>query len=177
MFANSIYSIRQLAESDSKAKVIYRFLQNDNVGESDIIKNMSSNCVSCVRDKPVLGTQDTSEINLYNHRNRIRKGQYIDTTNARVGRLVFYIHPRFILDSETLMSYGFSNVKIWNRGYEKLNKDHPHKNKLAPIQEKESYKWIESSIESKEVLKLAIRCYRQAILFCWKVLHLFFKLC
>jgi hypothetical protein len=44
LFANSIYPIRQLAESDSEAKAIYRFLQNDNVSEADIIKNMSSNC-------------------------------------------------------------------------------------------------------------------------------------
>ncbi|WP_262889159.1 transposase DNA-binding-containing protein, partial [Flavobacterium bizetiae] len=66
LFANSIYSIRQLAESDAEAKAIYRFLQNDNVSEVDIIKNMSLNCVSCVEDKSVLCIQDSSEINLYN---------------------------------------------------------------------------------------------------------------
>ncbi|KQW97322.1 hypothetical protein ASC72_15905, partial [Flavobacterium sp. Root420] len=82
MFANSIYSIRQLAESDAEAKVIYRFLQNDNVSEADIIKNMSFNCVSCVEDKSVLCIQDSSEINLYNHRNRIKKDESIGLTNA-----------------------------------------------------------------------------------------------
>lgn len=155
LFANSIYSIRQLAESDSEAKAIYRFLQNDNVSEADIIKNMSSNCVSCVQNKSVLCIQDTSEINLYNHRNRIRKDEYIGTTNAPFGGLGFYIHPSFVIDSETLMPYGFSNVKIWNRAHEKPTKDRTHKNKLAPIEEKESYKWIESSIKSKEVLEQA----------------------
>jgi hypothetical protein len=63
--------MRQLAGSDSETKAMYRFLQNDNVSEVDIIKNMSSNCVSFVGGKSVLCIQDTSEINLYNHRNRM----------------------------------------------------------------------------------------------------------
>ncbi|WP_199885838.1 transposase DNA-binding-containing protein [Flavobacterium bizetiae] len=46
LFANSIYSIRQLAESDAEAKAIYRFLQNDNESEADIKKGMSFNPAS-----------------------------------------------------------------------------------------------------------------------------------
>jgi hypothetical protein len=151
LFANSVYSIRQLANSDSEAKGIYRFLQNDNVSEDDIIRNMSSNCLGCVGGKSVLCIQDTSEINLYNHRNRIKKDEYIGL-NGTVGSLGFFIHPSFILDSKTLMPYGFSDVKVWNRTHEQPKKDKTHKNKLTPIEEKESYKWIESSIKTKDVL-------------------------
>lgn len=154
LFANSIYSIRQLAGSDSEAKAMYRFLQNDNVSEDDIIKNMASNCVSCVGGKSVLCIQDTSEINLYNHRNRIKKDDYIGV-NGNVGSLGFFIHPSFVLDSETLMPYGFSDVKVWNRSLEEPNKDRTHQKKMLPIEEKESYKWIESSIKTKEVLEQA----------------------
>lgn len=64
LFANSVHSIRRLANSDSEAKAMYRFLQNDRVSEDDIIKNMSSNCISCVGDRPVLCIQDTSDVNL-----------------------------------------------------------------------------------------------------------------
>ena len=60
LFTNSVHSIRQLAKSDSEAKAMYRFLQNDNVSEDDIIKNMSSNCKNCVGTKSVLCIQDTS---------------------------------------------------------------------------------------------------------------------
>ena len=73
LFSSSVHSIRQLAQNDSEAKAMYRFLQNDNVSENDIIRNMSLNCVNAVADRPVLCIQDTSEINLYNHRNRIKK--------------------------------------------------------------------------------------------------------
>ena len=73
LFTHSVHSIRQLTHSDSEAKAMYHFLQNDNVSEDAIIRNMSSNCVSCVGDKSVLCIQDTTEINLYNHKNRIKK--------------------------------------------------------------------------------------------------------
>lgn len=155
LFANSIYSIRQLAESDSEAKAMYRFLQNDNVSEKDIIANMSKNCKTCVSGRPVLCIQDTSEINLYNHRNRIKKDNTIGLTNAKVGGLGFYIHPSFVIDSETFMPYGFSDIKIWNRAHELPEKKKSHERHSIPIEEKESYKWIESSINSKKTLENA----------------------
>ncbi|TRX05311.1 hypothetical protein [Flavobacterium gawalongense] len=85
LFVNSIYSIRQLAESDSETKAMYCFLRNDNVNvsEQDIVRNMASNCTSCIEDKTVLYIQDTSEINLYNHRNRIKKYEFIGYTNCK----------------------------------------------------------------------------------------------
>ena len=155
LFANSIYSIRQLAESDSEAKAMYRFLQNDNVSENDIIKNMAKNCKVCVSERPVLCIQDTSEINLYNHKKRIKKDNYIGTTNASVGGLGFHIHPSFVIDSETFMPYGFSDIKIWNRTHELPEKKKNHDRNSISIDEKESYKWIESSEKSKKTLEKA----------------------
>ncbi len=156
LFSNSIYSIRQLASSDSEAKAMYRFFQNNNVSEADIVKNMSSNCVSCVGNKSVLCIQDTSEISLYNHKNRIKKDEFIGTINSSDdGGLGFFIHPSFVVDSQTLMPYGFSDVKIWNRTLEQNKVQRKHKDKLVPIEEKESYKWIESSQNTKKALENA----------------------
>lgn len=154
LFSNSIYSIRQLASSDSEAKAMYRFFQNNNVSEADIIRNMSSNCVSCVDNKSVLCIQDTSEINLRNHKNRIKKDDSIGAIQDSLG-MGFFIHPSFVLDSETLMPYGFSNVKVWSRPLESDKKPRSHKYNLVPIEEKESYKWIESSQNSKKALEKA----------------------
>jgi len=155
LFSNSVHSIRRLAGSDSEAKAMYRFLQDDRVSEEDIVQNMSSNCVSCVKDRPVLCIQDTSDINLYNHRNRLKKDNYIGITNATVGGLGFHIHPSFVVDAESFMPYGFSSVKIWNRSQEQAPKDLSHQKKMLPIEGKESYKWLESSQKSKEVLQAA----------------------
>jgi hypothetical protein len=155
LFISSVHSIRQLATNDSEAKAMYRFFQNDNVKEEEIIRNMSINCNNAVGNKSVLCIQDTSEINLYNHRNRINKDDSIGNTNAAYGGLGFHIHPSFILDAETLIPYGFSDVKIWNRSHEKAVKDKSHKRRLIPIEQKESYKWLESSLKSKETLSSA----------------------
>lgn len=155
LFSSSVHSIRQLAQSDSEAKAMYRFLQNDNVSENDIIKNMSLNCADAVGERSVLCIQDTSDVNLYNHKNRIRKDDSIGRTNAEHGGLGFHIHPSFVIDSQTLMPYGFSDVKLWNRSHSKPQKDKSHKKKLLPIEDKESYKWIESSFKSKKALSSA----------------------
>lgn len=154
LFKNSVHSIRQISQNDSEAKSFYRFLQNDNVSEADIIRNMRSNCVFSCTNKVLLCIQDTTEINLYNHKNRVKKDHYIGTTNAVKGGIGFLLHPSFVLDAQTLVPYGFSDVKIWNRPLEKLTKKDRDYNKL-PIEEKESYKWIESSQKSKKVLDQA----------------------
>lgn len=96
LFANSAHSIRQLARSDSEAKAMYRFFQNDRVSEDDIIKNMASNCTSCVGGKSVLCIQDSSEINLFKHRNRLKKDDSIGVTQASVGGLGGFIHPSLV---------------------------------------------------------------------------------
>jgi Transposase DNA-binding/Transposase DDE domain len=151
LFSNSVHSIRRLAANDSEAKAFYRFLQNDKVSEADIIRNMSANCRCCVAHKTVLCIQDSSEINLYSHRNRIEKDDHIGVTNASQTGLGFFIHPSFVLDAESFMPYGFADVKVWNRGHEAA-KDRSHAKNMAPITEKESYKWIQSCINTKEAL-------------------------
>lgn len=155
LFSNSVHSVRQLASNDSEAKAFYRFLQNDYVTEADIIRNMSHNCEACVSDRPVLCIQDSSEINLSRHRNRIKKDEHIGLTNDGESGLGFFIHPSFVIDAETFMPYGFSDVKVWNRGHEVIPKDKSHAKHLLPIKDKESYKWIESSVNSKQVLNKA----------------------
>lgn len=155
LFSSSVHSIRQLAQSDSEAKAMYRFLRNDNVSEEDIIKNMSLNCIDSVGTRSVLCIQDSSEINLYNHKNRIKKDDSIGSTNASRGGLGFHIHPSFVIDSQTLMPYGFSDVKIWRRSLSQPKTDKSYKSRILPIDQRESYKWIESSLKSKQVLSNA----------------------
>jgi hypothetical protein len=155
LFANSLHSIRQLAANDSEAKSFYRFLDNDKVGEEDIISNMAYNCQSCVEDKVVLCIQDSSEINLCNHRNRLKKDDSIGVTDSSGLGLGFFIHLSLVIDAHTFLPYGFSHVKVWNRGHQVVTKDKSHQKNLLAIEEKESYKWIEASLESKQVLAKA----------------------
>ena len=149
LFSKSVHSIRQLSKDESEAKGFYRFLQNARVSEDDIVSNLSSNCKAACLNKFVVCIQDTTEINMSNHRNRIRKDEYIGTTNAKRDQgLGFMLHPSLVLDAQNGIPYGYANIKIWNRPLEFKSKFEREYNKLV-IEEKESYKWIEVSKNTK----------------------------
>lgn len=153
LFQKSVHSVRQFSSSSAQAKGAYRFLQNDRVSEDTIIENLQMNCIIGCKDKHVLCIQDSSEINLKNHRNRIKQDGSIGNTNSKSDTgLGFMIHPSLVLDAETAVPYGYSAIKIWNRPMELKNKHEREYNKL-PIKEKESCKWIEVSQKTQKYLK------------------------
>ena len=153
LFSKSVHSIRQIAEDEASAKGFYRFLQNDRVSEEDIIGNMSANCKAACQDKYVVCIQDTSEINLSSHRDRLKKDESIGTTNANNEKgLGFLLHPSLVLDAIEGTPYGYADIKVWNRSMEFKSK-HERKYNSLPIEQKESYKWIEVSKNTKTALR------------------------
>lgn len=64
----------------------------------------------------------------------------------------FLIHPSLIVDAANGTPYGYANIKIWNRPLEFKNKYERDYNSL-PIEQKESYKWIEVSRNTQAALK------------------------
>ena len=153
IFNSSVHSIRQICKDESSAKGFYRFLSNDRVSEEDIVSNLATNCVAACAGKYVVCIQDTSEINLSSHSNRINKDDNIGTTNAKGKQgLGFMIHPSLVVDALECIPYGYADIKIWNRPKEFTSKFEREYNKL-PIEEKESYKWLEVSKNTKAVLK------------------------
>jgi hypothetical protein len=148
-------SIRHLAANDSQAKAFYRFLANEKVCERAIVASMAANCQACVADRPLLCIQDSSQINLANHRNRLKKDDSIGLTDGTDRGLGFFIHPSMVIDAETLMPYGFADVKVWNRGQAWVDKAPTYQRCSLPIAQKESYKWIETSLHTKQILGTA----------------------
>jgi hypothetical protein len=152
LFCKSVHSIRQLSADDASAKGFYRFLRNERVSEEDIVYNLSSNCKAACRGKYVVCIQDTTEINLSSHSKRIKKDSDIGTTNAINEKgLGFFLHPSLVLDAADCIPYGYSDVKIWNRPLSFTSKFERKYNSL-PIEQKESYKWIEVSNNTKVAL-------------------------
>lgn len=152
LFRSGVQSIRQATQNEAAAKGAYRFLQNDRVSEDDIISNMVSNCQASCAGKVVVAIQDTSEANLISHKGRIKKDDYIGTTNANNTKgLGFFIHPSLVVDAVQGIPYGYADIKIWNRDSTFESKYERDYNKL-PIEEKESYKWIEVSKNTKASL-------------------------
>ncbi|WP_315818148.1 IS4 family transposase [Paraflavitalea speifideaquila] len=152
LFSKGVHSIRQLSSDESSAKGFYRFLQNDRVSEEEIVRNLSANCKAACQDKYVVCIQDTTEINLSSHSRRIKKDEYIGTTNANNKKgLGFLLHPSLVLDAVEGIPYGYADIKVWNRSLEFKSK-HERNYSSLPIEEKESYRWIEVSKNTKEAL-------------------------
>jgi hypothetical protein len=151
LFSKSIHSIRQISSDYASQRGWYRFLGNKKTTEQSIIKEITKQCFLSVKGRVVLSIQDTSEINLYNHKNRIQIDDSIGTTTSSDFGLGFFVHPSFVVDAQCGFPIGFSDIKVWNRSNEKTTK-YDRKYKKLPIEQKESYKWIESSIKSKESL-------------------------
>jgi hypothetical protein len=107
-----------------------------------------------VRGKEVLVIQDTTEFNYHDHIN------YLDLSDGELGPTVkddnmgFFVHPGMVVDVETGISLGYSYFKIWNRSIGKLSKAQRNYQSL-PIEEKESFRWIECAQKSKDHLSEA----------------------
>ncbi|HTE11588.1 MAG TPA: IS4 family transposase [Chitinophagaceae bacterium] len=151
------HSIRQVSQSSSAQKGNYRFLENERTPQSAIAESISNRCAAAVKGKVVLSIQDTSEINLYNHKNRIKKDDSIGTTNAPKNGLGFMIHPSLVVDAGNCFPYGYCDIHMWNRSLERedaATKDR-HRYKKLGIEQKESNKWQASSKAAKVCLQEA----------------------
>lgn len=95
--------------------------------------------------KDVIMPLDTSEINMDNHRNRIKAGTGLGATGNNED-LGFFIHASLVMDATTETSLGFSDIQLWHREADREQKNY----KNLPIEQKESYKWIKASEESKK---------------------------
>jgi hypothetical protein len=154
LFINGSHSIRKFSHSSAAQKACYRFLANEQTSEEAIVKSMSMQCAANVKGKVVLSIQDTSEVNLYNHKNRLNPDASIGVTNAPKNGLGYMIHPSLIVDAVNSFPYGFSHVHLFNRDLEREPKESrdKHKYKKLKIEDKESNKWLLSSKATKENL-------------------------
>jgi hypothetical protein len=152
LFRSGVHSIRQSTQNESDAKGFYRFLQNDRVSEDDIVGNMINNCRSACQGKYVVCIQDTTEVNLSSHSGRIKKDGFVGTTNANKDKgLGFFLHPSLVVDAQHCIPYGYADIKVWNRSLSFQSKHERDYNNL-PIEQKESYKWLEVSKNTKATL-------------------------
>lgn len=146
-------SIKGITDYESEQKGFYRFLENERVSETQLIKELTDRCSLNVSDRDVLVIGDTSSIGLSNHRNRLKAESGIGVVGNKEG-LGFLLHGSLVIDANNETMLGFSDVQLWHRQKNKSN-NATRIYKKQPITEKESYKWIKASRNSQEVLQAA----------------------
>lgn len=128
----------------------YRMLNNTKCGEKELSKALYNSCERNIQGQHLLCIQDTTQVNYFSHKERIKD---LDANLGRIDKTTFgYLcHPMLVIDAEKNMPIGFSSVKLWNREWEKPEKEYKAYRKL-PIELKESFRWISSVTESRKNL-------------------------
>jgi transposase-like protein/transposase Tn5 family protein len=128
-------SIPSTFKSWDEILAAYRFFNQEKINPKEILSSHFDATLNRIKDeKIVLIPQDTSEID-FSHRNPIAGMGYLNSEE----RQGFYIHPSLAITPEKLC-LGVIDFKYWAR--EKLGSRKNYKK--IPIEEKESYRWLES---------------------------------
>ncbi|HCN84553.1 MAG TPA: IS4 family transposase [Sphingobacteriaceae bacterium] len=153
LFISGIRSIQGLSINKAEQKAYYRFLHNDRASEGKLVEELTKRCSAQVSGKVVLSIQDTTEVNLTSHRGRLQPQTGLGGIDDSKG-IGFKLHPSLVVDAQTCFPLGFSSIKMWGRALDK-DPENDQKHSHLPIEQKESYKWIEASDQSKRVLSEA----------------------
>jgi hypothetical protein len=136
-YAKPTANIPEACGSAMAAKAAYRFLDNDTVQWQAILQSHYAAAEERLRDKPlVLVAQDTTTLNYSSHPHTQGLGP-IGTDSEAVRGLMVHDTMAFSPQGTPL---GLLNVQCWAR--ERIGSRHARYQK--PIEEKESYKWLES---------------------------------
>jgi len=147
--------LNQLANGRSDLVGFSRFLSNEKITPEILIQSAINRCSELVAGRDVLVVNDTTDFNFRDHYNYLSSLDEDLGPMSNEGDLGFYLHPGLVIDVDQEIGLGFSYIKIWNRKQENIrgrgNKSYRH----LPLEEKETYRWIECGLESKKNLQSA----------------------
>lgn len=145
--------IRAIAGYRKKEVSFHRLIKNKKFTAEKMIQEAVANSQSIISDKDhILCIQDSSELKFDVDRKRVREGLGPLTNSFCKG---FFVHPGLLVDANNYAILGISDVQYWTREEEIIAKDKNGKSikdnsyKKISIEEKESYRWIKLSENTK----------------------------
>ncbi|WP_165569157.1 IS4/Tn5 family transposase DNA-binding protein [Leptospira noguchii] len=161
-------SIPFVSQDWSSTKTAYRFLSNDRVSEKEILgghlQSTQERCNS--EDGPFLILHDTTEFSF-----KRKEAAEVGFTRLAIadkysdGRLRYYTASGILMHSSLVMTtdglpLGLASIKFWNR--KKFKGSNALKKKInptrIPIEEKESFRWLENLKQSSALLAHPENC-------------------
>lgn len=117
-----------------------------------LMESLKNQCKINSKGAHLICLQDTTEYNFQHHIGRLDEGTLgLVGNNKDTG---FFCHLMLCFDADNCLPTGISYAHLWSCPPERKNKDQRAYKKL-PIEEKESYRWIEASQKTKENLSLS----------------------
>jgi hypothetical protein len=150
MVRKETYSVLSIAKNWAGAIGYYRMLDNENVELEELKQGVINDCGRKAVSPHVLILQDTTQPNYEKHRGRIKpnSGLGVIGDNKSLG---YFLHPSLVMDAENGNIYGVSDIKTWIREENREPKKEGER-KYIPIEQKESFRWLDSIEQSKKVL-------------------------
>ena len=135
--------LRKLADDRAEQVRFRRFLASEAVTVEEMVSHRAMFVAAAANDRHVLAIQDTSEINYQAQSGRKHGlGKVGNGTDAGL-----FVHPVLAVDAQTQECLGLVDAQIWRRTKRKAENY-----KQLPIEEKESYRWVQGGEQAKAVL-------------------------
>ncbi len=146
--------IHQLADDQAEQRGYYRLLQNKRLETEHIKQYLYEDCRRQVLSQgQYVVFEDTTQPNLERNRRNITDQEGLGVI-ADKKSLGFFLHPSLVVEATTGRCIGYSHVASWSRDQDGPDK-YERGYKRLPIEQKESYRWIEAALASRQVLKEA----------------------
>jgi hypothetical protein len=135
-------TIHRLSSEWKEQLACYRFIHNPKVTPVSIIGAITQELTPrIVPHRHYLILQDTTQPNFEWNRTQIKAKSGLGVIGDHRS-LGFYLHPSLVLRAEDEQCIGFSSIKTYLHPPDEPTKAGKHKQ--LPIEEKESYRWLES---------------------------------
>lgn len=148
--------INRLSSLHAEKIGFYRMLSNTRFSHDDLLGGSFKLCVSNIDTEHVLAIQDTTEFNYSGLKTKLGPDDPDVGPTGSSKVTGFFCHPMLVINPVSNSLIGFSSVQIYNRTWEQPGKKE-RKYAQLNIEEKESYRWIKSSLETKELLSENIK--------------------
>jgi hypothetical protein len=150
---NAQTTIHRISDNWSEQIAYYRLLNNKKVSTSNIINGLTQSTSMRIEAEHYLCFQDTSQSNLEWNRSQIvpNSGLGVIGDDRSLG---FYLHPSLVMKVSNESCVGFSSIKTYIHQEGRDNR-YVRNYKTLPIEEKESYRWVESVKNTAKTLSNA----------------------
>jgi hypothetical protein len=146
MVSRQTVCLRQLAGNRAREVKFGRWLANDKVTADELIANACARTGEIAAGRHVLAIQDTTELNHQAHAGRV-SGLGTVGNGSDVG---MFLHPLLAVDAADGTCLGLAHLHHWIRtGRAAANY------RQLPIEDRESYRWLEVAEAGKKCLSAA----------------------
>jgi hypothetical protein len=150
---SSVVKINQLCQTWAEKMGMYRFFGNPDVEASALSSAFSASCGEISTGGHYLVIQDTTQPNFNWNKKQIKPGSGLGVIGDGQSQ-GFFLHPSLVVRAQDEACMGFSHVHHWIReGIRPKEERAAQIYKEQPIEEKESYRWVQSMERARVALK------------------------